>query len=103
MSSMIQKPRPWVAATRSSSLIITSRTELGAMFSAERLPVVAIIERNVDGAFGAGEEQSATHGIFADDVDVFIFRNAVDDLCPGLAAIVRAQNVRTQIIQPQAC
>ena len=33
MSSRIQKPRPCVAATRSSSLMMRSRTEVAGMFS----------------------------------------------------------------------
>ena len=38
----------------------------------ERLPVCAVVERNIDAGFGAGVEQAFALGIFADGVDVNI-------------------------------
>src|SRR6185437_12626381 len=70
----------------------------GGQVLAQRLPVVAVIEGNVDGGFRAGEEQAFLLGVFADDVDPapagFIAGEAVDDLGPGLAAVVGAPDER---------
>ena len=35
----------------------------------QRLPMVAVVERNPNGIFGSGEQQSFADGIFADGVD----------------------------------
>src|SRR5262249_35872521 len=66
---------------------------------AERLPVVAVVEGDVDGALGSGEEQTLALGIFTDGVDVLVVWNAGDDFGPGLAAVAGAKNVRTQIVE----
>ena len=51
--------------------------------------------------FGAGEEQSPAFRIFAHDVGVFIFGNAVRDLRPVRSAIFGAIDVRTKIVEPK--
>src|SRR5205085_10630625 len=67
----------------------------------QRLPVVAIIERNIDGALGAGEKQAAAHGILAHGVDSGIVGNSGGDLLPALAAIARAIDVSVEIIEAE--
>src|SRR5207253_9016655 len=67
----------------------------------QRLPVVAIVERNIDGMLGAGEEQAAAHGIFAYSVDGGIVGNAGSNLLPALAAIASAIDVSVQIIEAE--
>ena len=67
----------------------------------QRLPVGAIVERYVDGTLGAGKQQALALGIFAHGVDRLAVRNAVDDLGPGLAAVVRAEDVRPQVVEAQ--
>ena len=63
----------------------------------QRLPVIAVVERNVDGRLGAGEEQALLFRILADDVHLaagaLVARQAVDDARPGLAGVVRAIDV----------
>ena len=68
---------------------------------AERLPVIAIIKGNIDSALCCGKEHSTAHRIFTHGIHIFIGGNPVDDFCPGLAGIVRAQNVWTQIVQAE--
>jgi len=63
------------------------------------LPVVAIVERNVNRALCGGKEHSAAHRIFAHGIHVFIRGNAIDGFSPGLAGVARAQNVRAQIVE----
>jgi len=63
----------------------------------QRLPMIAVVERDVHAAFGAGEEQSLSSWIVADDAREastrLIGREARDDLRPGLSEIARAEDV----------
>src|SRR5215831_3846850 len=74
----------------------------GAHVQPERLPMVAIIERHIDSALSAGEEQSFAFRVFADSIGVFVSRNAAGDFGPVRAAVVRAIDMRSQIIEPQS-
>ena len=67
----------------------------------QRLPGVAVVERDVDGAFGAGEKQPLAQGIFAHHVDGRVIRNASRDFLPGLPAIVSAIDVGVQIVKAE--
>ena len=62
---------------------------------AQRLPVIAIVEADVDGGLGAGEEQARLLGIDAQTVDpasgALVAGQAVDDAGPGLAPSVVRQ------------
>ena len=60
----------------------------------QRLPVVAVIERDVDGGFGSGKEQALAKGIFADDVDRSVVGKTLGDFDPGLAIVAGAIDVR---------
>src|SRR5713226_2055282 len=65
------------------------------------LPVVAIVERNVDGAFRSGKEQALTNGIFANDVAGAAIGNSLGDFLPGSSKVARAVNVRAEIIEAE--
>ena len=67
----------------------------------QRLPVAALVERNIHSALGPGKQQSFAHGVFAHGVHRFAIGNSVGNLRPGLARIVSAEDVRPQVIQPQ--
>ena len=82
-------------------MTMRSRTDVMPMFWRSECQLRAIVERHVDGTFGRGEQQPRLLRILADRIHRFSGRNAVDDLRPGLAAVVRAQDVRTQIVEPQ--
>ena len=64
--------------------------------------MVAVVERNMNRALGAGEEQAFSLRILADYVGVFVVRNTVGNFSPGCSAVVRAINVRPQIVKPQS-
>jgi hypothetical protein len=64
----------------------------------QRLPVVAVIEGDVDGGLRASEEQPAALWILADDVNWGIVGQAACDSLPGLAAIARAIDIRGQAV-----
>ena len=68
----------------------------------QRLPLVPIVERNPHARLRPREEQALAHGIFANGVDRGVVRQAAGDEPPGLTAVVRAVNVRTQIIDAEA-
>ena len=67
----------------------------------QRLPMIAIVEGNVNCALSAGKEQTLALGIFTHRIHILIGGNAVDDFGPGLAGVARAVNVRTQIVETQ--
>ena len=62
---------------------------------AQRLPVIAVIEADVDGGLGAGEEQAGLLRIDAETVHpasgALVFGQASDDAGPGFAASVVRQ------------
>ena len=101
MSSRIQKPRPCVPTTRSFAVHHQIADRRRRHVQAQRLPIVAVVEGDEDGEFGAGEEQAFADRVFADGVDGSIGQ-AVDDLLPGGAAIVGAIDVGLEIVQAEA-
>src|SRR5579864_2564181 len=73
----------------------------GRQVELQRLPLVAIIERDVNRALGSGEEQAFTFAIFPDRVSRLVIGQTVGDLLPGLAAVVRAVDIRMQVIETE--
>src|SRR5215470_3630488 len=67
----------------------------------ERLPVIAVVERNEDRAFCASKQQSLSLGVFAYNVARGAVGNASADLRPSFPRIAGAVNMRAQIIQPE--
>src|SRR2546425_6233638 len=68
----------------------------------QRLPIVSIVEGNVNGAFRAGVEQTFSHRIFAHHVACAAIRNAFCNFRPRFSEIARAVNVRAQIVEPRS-
>ncbi len=64
----------------------------------ERLPVLAVVERDVDTLLGPGVEQPLLVGIFADGPGEVVLRNPVRDLRPRLAVVVGLVEVRRKVI-----
>jgi hypothetical protein len=69
--------------------------------AAQRLPVGAIVEREVNGVLSSCVEQSFPHRIFPYCVHDIAGRNSVHYLGPCRPTIMRLVDVRTKIIQPQ--
>src|SRR6202158_2243376 len=65
------------------------------------MPIVSIVEGNIDRAFRAGEEQTLARRTCAHSVAGAAIRNIFCDSRPRLAEIVRAVNVRAQIVEPE--
>ena len=65
----------------------------------QRLPVVAIVERDPDLRFPSGEEQALPPRIFPHRVHGRAAVDAGHDLRPGRAAVARAVDVRPQVVQ----
>src|SRR6185312_4238105 len=63
--------------------------------------MLAIIERYVHFALAPGIEQALSLGIFANHIDGRSVGYAAHNLAPGLAAIMRAINMRAKIVQPE--
>src|SRR6266481_1417712 len=64
----------------------------------KRLPIIAIVEGDINRAFRSGKQQPLTRAIFANHIACSAGWYAVSDFGPGLAEIARAINVRPQII-----
>ena len=63
--------------------------------------MIAVVERDVDRLLAPCEKKSALFRIFADGVDDAAGRNAIRDFHPALAAVARAENVRSQIVETE--
>ena len=68
---------------------------------AQRLPVFAIVEGDIDGALRSGEKQAFPLRVFADDVHGLSIRNSPDDFLPGFPGVVRSIDMRTHIVEPE--
>src|ERR1700719_1953833 len=68
----------------------------------QRLPVLSVVEGNIDRAFGAGKKQTFARGILAYCVAHSANRNATGDFSPGLAEVASAVNVGAQIVKAKA-
>src|SRR5207237_4411234 len=64
----------------------------------QRLPVRAVIERGVDSALGASEEQAALFVVRTDDAREFIVRNTINNFRPCFSVIDRFVQVRMEIV-----
>ena len=65
----------------------------------QRLPVVAVVERDVDAELGAGEEQPRADLVLANRVHVGAVRDPAVDLLPAPAAVLRAVDVRVEVVE----
>ena len=65
----------------------------------KRLPVRAIIERNVHTLFGSGEKQTCTPGIDPDGMDKIVRGKPRDQFGPGLAKICGLEHVGCEVVQ----
>ncbi len=101
MSSRIQNPRPCVRDDEIVVLDDDVAHRRRRHVQPQRLPMSAVVERDIDGAFGAGEQQALPLRILADGIDRLAVGNAGDDLRPGLPAVVRAEDVRPQIVEAE--
>ena len=63
--------------------------------------MVAVVERSINLVLRPGKEQALALRIFADCVHRRVIGKTIDDLGPGLAAVVRAQDVGPHVIQAQ--
>ena len=68
----------------------------------QRLPVISIVERNVDGAFGSCKQQTLSLRILAYHVGILVVRNAVRNLSPVSTSVARTINVWPQIVEPES-
>ena len=73
----------------------------GGHVQAQRLPVVAVVERHVDVRFGAREEQPLLLDVFPDGAERRAGGDAVHDLRPRRAAVVRAEEMRVLVVDAQ--
>ena len=63
-----------------------------------RLPVRAVVERNVDARFRSGIEQAALVRVFANHAREGAVGNSVGDLLPGLAVVARLVEIRFVVV-----
>ena len=65
----------------------------------QRLPRVAVVDRDERAALGAAHEQAATLRVFLDGVDVNAGGQAIRDRLPGPAEVARPVDVRVEVLQ----
>ena len=100
MSSRIQNDRPCVPTAMSSSLSTRSRIDVAGMLRRSDDQWSPSSNETQTCVSDPGEEQPAALRIFAHDVDRRAVGNAVRDLRPRLAAVVRAVDVRPEVVEP---
>src|ERR1700686_1444283 len=90
---IVKNPKRSALRGRNQLLLSLMNCEIGDGSDREielhRLPVRAIIERNVHTRLSAGIEQTTLGRIFADYARERALSNAVGDLLPGLAIVTR--------------
>ena len=67
----------------------------------QRLPICAVVERDMDGSLRPGEKQAFARWVFSDRVDGGVVGQAVDNLLPRLAGVVRAIDVRPLVVEAE--
>ena len=65
----------------------------------QRLPVIAVVVRDVEAVLRAGVEQAAARRILADGVHVVLRGDAGDDLRPRLAEVTRPEDVGREVAE----
>ncbi len=68
----------------------------------QRLPLRAVVVRDVHPLLGGGVKHAAARVVFADGVDEDVGGDAFDDERPRLAAVVRAVDVRLRVVEAVA-
>ena len=64
--------------------------------------MIAVVPGDVNGALGSSKEKPLAFRIFAHGVYRFVIRQTGGDFLPRLATVVRAVDVRMQVIQAEA-
>src|SRR5260370_6369284 len=99
--NVIQNPKG--AAVRGDHEVVAMHHEVadrsGGQVELQRLPGIAIMERDVDAHFRAGVEQAFARGILADAVEEAAFGNAGGGALPGFAEVARAVEIRLQVFE----
>src|SRR6476660_8490417 len=94
-SDVVENPER--AAVRSDDQVVAMNRQVahGSMrqVKLQRLPVIAVIERNEYAALGSREQQSLAHRIFAHYVHRSVIGKAGDNFLPTFAEVVRAVDV----------
>src|ERR1700752_353623 len=67
----------------------------------QRLPVLAVVDREVYGLLGTAIEQSFSPRVLANCVDNAAVRYTANDLFPRLAAVMRSEDVWSQIVEAE--
>ena len=100
MSSITQKPRPCVATIEIVAVDLEVAHRRHRQIELQRLPVVAVVERDERAALGAGEQQPAAHR----DLPSRRARRRrrgrpLVIFCQRLAHVARAIDVRLEVLQ----
>ena len=94
---------PDAAAVRADHQIVVLHHEIAHRrdreVEAQRLPVVPVVERELDPLFRRGVEHALAHRVLAHGVDEMAVGDAVDDELPALAAVMRAVNVGLAVVE----
>src|SRR5437588_203214 len=97
-----KRPNPKAATVRCDRQIVVLNNKVANRgcrhIESQRLPIIAVIKRDVDGALSSGEQQSLSLGVFPDDVHRLALGDSLNDLRPSFPGIVSSINVWTYVI-----
>src|SRR5229473_5394 len=99
--NVIQNPKG--AAVRGDRQIVVMHDEVADRSSGhielQRLPGIAVIERDVHAHFRASVEQAFAYRIFADAIEEAAFGNAGGGALPGFAEVTRTVEIRLRVFE----
>src|SRR5438132_9521091 len=100
---VVENPKPATMRRHDEIVVLNNKIAHGTRWQiqSQRLPVRAVIERDINAFFGSGEQETFPFRIFANCVDDLAGRYSVRNLRPRFAGVVRRKNARPQIIDPQ--
>ena len=101
--AVVEYPDP--ATIRADDQVIVMDGEVaddrGGQVAHQRLPVIAVVERDVHAGLGTCEQEPASFGVRAHDVHERAAghggRQSRDDLCPRFPIVTRAVDVRVEV------
>ena len=95
---------PEGAAVRSDDEVAVLRVDVAdraiGQVDLQRLPVLAVVERDEDAGLGAGVEEALAGRVLPNDVDVAARGNPLRDQRPALPAVASPVDVRVDVVDP---
>jgi hypothetical protein len=94
-SHIVEDPQRSAKGRRNKVIAVNNQVPNRSRWQIELqgLPMVAIIEGNVDAGFGASVQEAFANGVCANHPDYSVARESGDDKLPGVATVPRSEYV----------